>query len=179
VPLRAARPKPLRFWEPTRPTWRQAIRQVRLWLAIILLLALAAIAHVYDRYAHPPRIEAVTEPFTRCGYGRAANCVIDGDSFHIGERTIRVVGIDAAELAGKCEAERARAETSTRALQDWLNRGPFRMASNPHEPTDKYRRELMTVTRTNADGSEDRLAAYMTRHGGARPYAGGARGGWC
>jgi endonuclease YncB( thermonuclease family) len=179
VPLRPKANPPLRFWEPKPPSWSQAFRQVRVWLLVILMLTLAAMAHIYDRYAHPPKIEAVTEPFTRCGYGRGANCVVDGDTFHVGERIIRVAGIDAAELAGRCDAERAQAELSTRALQDWLNRGPFEMTSDAHQPTDKYGRELMTVTRAGDDGSADALADYMTREGGAHAYAGGTRGGWC
>ena len=181
VPLRAVRnPPPLRFWEPQRPTWRQALHQMRPVLLVIALLTAAAVFYLYDRAHRPPPVTVkVSEAFTRCGYGRGFHCVIDGDTFKIGERTIRVVGIDAAELAGQCDAEKAQAEASTRALQDWLNRGPFTMTSDPAEPTDKYGRELMTVTRTVADGSEEPLADYMTEQGGAHPYAGGTRGGWC
>jgi hypothetical protein len=35
------------------------------------------------------------------------------------------------------------------------------------------------VKRLNPDGSEDRLAEYMRREGGARAYWGAHRGGWC
>jgi len=176
VPLRAARnPPPLRFWEPKRPTWRQSLRQVRPWLFVIALLTAAAIFRLDDRANRPPlTIGKVDGQFTRCGYGRGANCVIDGDTFKIGERKIRVVGIDAAELAGLCDAERTQAEASTRALQDWLNRGPFEMASDPAAARDKYGRELMSVTRGG-----DNLKVYMTGQGGAHEYTGGARGGWC
>src|SRR5690606_41562414 len=116
---------------------------------------------------------------TRCGHGRGRNCVIDGDTFKIGARTIRVVGIDAAELAGKCRAEIAQAETSTRALQDWLTRGAFTMASDPRAPTDKAGRQLITVTRVAAGGGEERLADHMIRKGGARRYGGATLHGWC
>jgi micrococcal nuclease len=106
--------------------------------------------------------------------------VIDGDTFKIGERNIRVIGIDAAELGGECEAETVQAEASTRALQDWLNRGPFTLTYDPAEPLDKYGRELMTVTRKAADGNEHALANYMTEQGGAHGYDGNSpRGGWC
>jgi endonuclease YncB( thermonuclease family) len=172
---------PPRFWEPKRPAWRRAPRRIlRAFLSLSVLLALVTLAYAYGRATRPPMtVEQVGDPFTRCGYGRGINCVIDGDTFKIGTRTIRVVGIDAAELAGKCQAEIAQAETSTRALQDWLNHGAFRMASDPREPTDKYGRELMTVSRVAADGGEERLADYMIREGGARRYAGEARSVWC
>ena len=183
VPLRNVRnPPPLRFWEPQPPTWRQSLRAMRLWLLVIACITLSAIFYIADRHrraSQPSAVEQVEGPFTRCGYGRGNDCVIDGDTFHIGERTIRVKGIDAAELAGACPAETTQAEASTRALQDWLNRGPFVMTSAQDQPHDKYGRELMAVTRTAADGREEGLADYMTRQGGAHAYDGGARGGWC
>lgn len=47
------------------------------------------------------------------------------------------------------------------------------------EPTDRYGRGLRTVYRLRPNGSEDRLADFMRRDGGARGYLGGGRGGWC
>ena len=47
------------------------------------------------------------------------------------------------------------------------------------EPTDRYGRSLRTVYRLRPDGSEDRLADFMRREGGARGYWGGGRGEWC
>ena len=75
--------------------------------------------------------------------------------------------------------EAVQAEASTRALQGWLNRGPFRMTHRLEELTDRYGRGLRTVYRLRPDGSEDRLADCMRREGGARGYWGGGRGGWC
>ena len=124
----------------------------------------------------PERIEA---QFTRCGPGRGHACVIDGDTFKIGERKFRVTGIDTAEVEASCDAEAAQAETSTRALQDWLNRGAFQITTRIDEPTDRYGRTLAIVKRVRADGSEERLADWMQEHGGARGYDGGFRGGWC
>ena len=105
--------------------------------------------------------------------------MIDGDTFRLGERKVRVVGIDTAEVDARCPAEAAQAEASTAALQSWLNRGPFRMTARVDEPTDRYGRDLRIVKRINPDGSEDRLADYMQQNGGARGYLGGYRGGWC
>lgn len=45
--------------------------------------------------------------------------------------------------------------------------------------TDRYGRALRSVVRLRPDGSEDRLADYMQREGGARGYWGGFRDGWC
>jgi endonuclease YncB( thermonuclease family) len=171
----ARNPPPLRFW-PEPPAWRRHLRRVL--LLILLVMVVAGIA--FYRWANrpPPVTEQVGEQFTRCGYGRGHGCVVDGDTFRLGERTLRVAGIDAAELAGQCPEDTARAEASTRALQDWLNRGPFTITAGPGEPTDKYGRELVSVTRDVAGGGEERLDEYMTREGGAQRYDGGARGGW-
>lgn len=180
------RPVPLpRFWEPKESPWRRTLRRMgrrlgRAFLSLLVLLALVALAYAYGRATRPPiMVEQVGDPFTRCGHGRGRNCVIDGDTFKIGARTIRVAGIDAPELDGQCPAETTQAETATRALHDWLNRGPFTLTSDPRAPTDKYGRELMIVTRGAADGGEERLADYMIRQGGARRYGGEARDGWC
>ena len=176
---------PPRFWEPKEPPWRRALyrlgrRMGRAFLSLLVLLALVALAYAYGRATRPPaKVEPVSGSFTRCGHGRGVNCVIDGDTFKIGPRTIRVVGIDAPELAGRCPAETAQAEAATRALHDWLNRGPFTLSSDPRAPIDKYGRELMTVTRKVPGGGEEQLADYMIRKGGARRYDRGTRGGWC
>jgi endonuclease YncB( thermonuclease family) len=175
---------PPRFWEQEERPWRKALgrmgrRMGRAILSLLVLLALVAMAYAYGRATRPPAaVEQVGDLFTRCGHGRGINCVIDGDTFKIGSRTIRVAGIDAPELAGECPAETAEAETATRALHDWLNRGPFTMTPATRALTDKYGRELMTVTR-KAPGREEGLADYMIREGGARLYGGEARGGWC
>lgn len=111
--------------------------------------------------------------------GRGTYCVIDGDTFKLGERKVRVVGIDAAEVHARCPAEAIQAERSTAALQRWLNRSPFQMTARLDEPTDRYGRDLRIVKRVAPDGREDRLADFMQAEGEARSYLGGYRGGWC
>ncbi|MEP3144956.1 hypothetical protein [Qipengyuania citrea] len=91
----------------------------------------------------------------------------------MGKTSVRVVGIDTAEKDAGCPAEAVQAEASTRALQGWLNRGPFRMTHRLDEPTDRYGRALRTVYRLRSDGREDRQADFMRREGGARGYWGG------
>ena len=39
--------------------------------------------------------ERVAMRFTRCARGRGEGCVTDGDTFKLGKRRIRIVGIDA------------------------------------------------------------------------------------
>ena len=77
----------------------------------------------------------------------------------------------------RCPAEALQAEALTRALQGWLNWGPFRMTRRLDEPTECYSRGLRTVYRLRPDDCEDRLADLMRREGGARGYWGGGRGG--
>ena len=41
--------------------------------------------------------EQISAHFTRCGPGRGNACVVDGDTFKLGKRKIRIIGIDAPE----------------------------------------------------------------------------------
>jgi endonuclease YncB( thermonuclease family) len=163
--------------------WRQAFSETRPVVLLIALLALWAIARDAALLEPPAFLQTAPETiagsFTRCGPGRGHYCVIDGDTFKIGERKVRVVGIDTPEVEAQCAAEAAAAERATQALQAWLNRGPFRLTARIDEPTDRYGRALGIVRRVNPDGSEDRLADFMREGGYARRYLGGARGGWC
>lgn len=59
--------------------------------------------------------------------------------------------------------EAVQAEASTKALQGWLNRGPFRMTHRLDDSTDRYGRALRTVYRLRPDSSLDRLAGFMRR----------------
>jgi endonuclease YncB( thermonuclease family) len=181
VPLRAIRNRPRR----PRGTWGAAFAAMRPWLLLIALVTLAVI--LGDARAFEPPAFLQTAPqkiegrFTRCGPGRGYYCVIDGDTFKLGAQSVRVVGIDTAEAGehARCAREASQAEASTAALQSWLNRASFRISARIDEPTDRYGRSLRIVKRLNPDGSEDRLADYMRRAGGARSYLGGWRGGWC
>ncbi|MGN6356956.1 MAG: thermonuclease family protein [Novosphingobium sp.] len=86
--------------------------------------------------------ETVSATFTRCGPGRGEACVIDGDTFKLGERKIRIVGIDTPEVDARCPQEAQLAEAATVHIQEVLNRGPFQMIARLDEPTDRYGREL-------------------------------------
>ncbi len=173
---------PARF-KPRPPGWRDAFVSLRPWLLLIGFVTMAYIFTLPGAFSAPGWLssepQVIEGRFTRCGRGRGYYCVVDGDTFKLGDTSVRVVGIDTAEKDADCAAEAVQAEASTEALQAWLNRGPFRMTHRLDEPIDRYGRSLRTVYRLRPDGSEDRLADFMRREGGARGYWGGGRGGWC
>ena len=173
---------PARF-KPRPPGWRDAFVSLRPWLLLIGFVTMAYIFTLPGAFSAPGWLssepQVIEGRFTRCGRGRGYYCVVDGDTFKLGDRAVRVVGIDTAEREAECAAEAVQAEASTEALQGWLNRGPFRMTHRLDEPIDRYGRSLRTVYRLRPDGSEDRLADFMRAEGGARGYWGGGRGGWC
>ena len=173
---------PARF-KPRPPGWRDAFVSLRPWLLLIGFVTMAYIFTLPGAFSAPGWLssepQVIEGRFTRCGRGRGYYCVVDGDTFKLGDTSVRVVGIDTAEVEAECAAEAVQAEASTKALQGWLNRGPFRMTHRLDEPIDRYGRSLRTVYRLRPDGSEDRLADFMRAEGGARGYWGGGRGGWC
>ena len=173
---------PARF-KPRPPGWRDAFVSLRPWLLLIGFATMAYIFTLPGAFSAPGWLssepQVIEGRFTRCGRGRGYYCVVDGDTFKLGDRAVRVVGIDTAEREAECAAEAVQAEASTEALQGWLNRGPFRMTHRLDEPIDRYGRSLRTVYRLRPDGSEDRLADFMRNEGGARGYWGGGRGEWC
>lgn len=173
---------PARF-KPRPPGWRDAFVSLRPWLLLIGFVTMAYIFTLPGVFSAPGWLssepQVIEGRFTRCGRGRGYYCVVDGDTFKLGNTSVRVVGIDTAEKDADCAAEAVQAEASTEALQAWLNRGPFRMTHRLDEPIDRYGRSLRTVYRLRPDGSEDRLADFMRREGGARVYWGGGRGEWC
>jgi len=164
--------------------WGETWRQMRVWLLVLALSTFMLVLGVAQAFsATGPRTgyapEQISGNFGPCGPRADTLCVVDGDTFRINERRVRVVGIDTAERHARCDAEAALAARSTLALQQWLNRGPFTMTPNPARAIDRYGRELQIVARMAADGSVDALADWMQAEGGAREYGGGARSGWC
>lgn len=118
--------------------------------------------------------ERVAEHFTRCGRGRGHACVVDGDTFKLGDRKIRIIGIDAPEThPARCAEEAAKGEAATARLQALLNEGPFEMIGSRADLTDRYGRDLRTIVR---DGQS--IADQLREEGLVRRYL-GYRMPWC
>src|SRR5688500_18037969 len=75
-----------------RPRGRIAMLRPFAMLGVLILLWVTtdpALVEPIGLMATAP--ERVDERFTRCGRGRAHACVIDGDTFKLGDRKIRII----------------------------------------------------------------------------------------
>ena len=98
--------------------------------------------------------------------------VIDGDTFSIDNRRVRIAGIDAPEThPSRCTEEDRLGRAATDRLRSLLSRGTITMSGSGH---DQYGRELRNVSVNGNDVGEAMISAGL-----ARSYAGGARQPWC
>ena len=108
--------------------------------------------------------------------------VIDGDTFEARVRvwpgldvdtSVRLRGIDAAELHARCGDELAKAQAARTALETILGEGGVTVS---RVGIDKYggRVDATIATRNTAD-----VATAMLTGGWARSYDGRKRGSWC
>ena len=171
-------PRPVRFWPQRRRSATGTLRTI-----VLAIIALLIWPTLDPALIEPPAFlstgpETVDLRFGRCGVERGHACVVDGDTFRIGRRRIRIVEIDAPELAGQCQSERVLAQAATVKLQALLNEGPFVMRGRIDRPTDRYGRELRSVSRQRPDGSTRSIAAELREAGLARRYL-GRKASWC
>lgn len=97
---------------------------------------------------------------------------VDGDTIRCGEQRVRLVGLDAPELRGRCEEERQRALAATERLRSLLEGGVTLRETGQ----DRFGRTLAVVR----DSSGEDVADVLVREGLARAYHGrGPREGWC
>lgn len=167
-------------FKPNRraPSFKPRRHDIRRWLLVVPLLLMAgalldpSLIGPVGPLAAPP--ERVSAKFTRCGAGRGPACVVDGDTFRLGERVIRIIGIDAPELAApKCPAEAALAERAAERLRELLSEGEFELIAHRLQQLDRHGRELMAVR------SGDRsIGSRMIDEGLAHRYIGSRRS-WC
>lgn len=108
--------------------------------------------------------------------------VIDGDTLAVRARiwigldlvvSARIRGIDAPELRGKCDREKALAEAARAHLATVVAGGRLRLRRIEN---DKYAGRVLADIVTD-DGTDLREA--MLESGLARPYEGGGRDPWC
>ena len=183
---RAGSAPPLRFW-PGQRRRRRGLGRLAFGARPFLLAAIALLIWptLDARLVEPPTFlsmepEKVSQSFTRCGSGpRSAACVVDGDTIRLGDRRIRLIGIDTPEKEARCPAEAVAAEAAAARLEELLSERPFEMVGRIDEPTDRYGRELMAITRALPGGATQSIADDMRSMGVARRYAGGFRTGWC
>ena len=174
----------LRFWsEPKLSPLRRALFVAR---PLVLAGVLGSLWVGMDpALIEPPELlssepERVAERFSRCGFGRAHACVIDGDTFKLGKRKVRIIGIDAPEThPARCPEEARLGEQATARLQDLLNQGAFEMVAPAYGDHDRYGRDLRVIRRKLPDGSYQSIAADMRTSGLAHRYLGGFKTGWC
>ncbi len=115
-------------------------------------------------------------------YPAAVERVVDGDTLavrvtiwlqHDIRVAVRLRGIDAPELRGRCDGEKLRAEAATKALALLVTDRPVLLTSIEG---DKYFGRVVADEATS-DGKD--LGALLIAGGFARAYGGGARAPWC
>ena len=100
--------------------------------------------------------------------------MIDGDTFKLGDRKIRIIGIDAPELAEpRCPEEAALARRSADRLLALLNQGQFEMVAHRLQREDRHGRDLMVLERNGAS-----IGRQLIDEGLAQRYIGSKRS-WC
>jgi micrococcal nuclease len=163
-----------------------------LWLPLYALALVAAVlwfagALDFSRDgAAQPVAEAAATPatgersrrgvvFGLCDQGGGTNCVVTGDTFFLGGKSVRVAGIHApATHSARCDAEALLGWAAAERLHSALNGGTVRM--NPVQPgRDPNGRLLRRVSVDGRDVGELLVAAGLARRAGNPP----PEGSWC
>ncbi len=162
------------FWPKGKPQRRRRLLTI---VAIPLLLLAGALLDPAIIAPFGPlasRPERVAATFTPCGPGRGTACVIDGDTFKLGERKVRITGIDAPEVATpRCPAEAALGRKAGDRLLALLNQGDFDLVGHRFNGRDRHGRDLRTLWRGNTS-----IGDQLITEGLAHRYMGMKRS-WC
>lgn len=159
---------------PSFKPQRRDVRQL-LWFAPLLLL----LGALFDPSLIAPvgplaATERVSARFHLCGAVAGSACVIDGDTFRLGDRTIRITGIDAPELKEPhCPSEAVRARQAADRLLVLLNEGPFDMVAHRLQRRDRFGRDLMVIERNGIS-----IGRQLMDEDLAHRYIGSKRS-WC
>ena len=145
--------------------------RVKSWVAPIAVLLVGG---VHFNAAHAGASRPSRGPqFELCGAVRTT-CVVDGDTFWLDRRKVRIADIDTPEIGEpKCDAEFALGMKATRRLRELLNAGPFALEAIPGRDQDKYGRDLRVVVRSGRS-----LGDQLVQEGLARTWS-GRREPWC
>ena len=115
-------------------------------------------------------------------YLGAVERVVDGDTIAVRVTVwlqqdltvlVRLRGIDAPEMRGRCTDERLRAEAATTALAELVAGGSVVLSEIEG---DKYFGRVLADVAT-PEGAD--VGRALIERGFARAYDGGTRGGWC
>ncbi len=102
---------------------------------------------------------------------RRVTCVVDGDTLWYQGTKIRLIGIDAPEVEGRCAAERQIAAQATQYLTALLNTGLRKIA---FDGEDRYGRALARLWVTEGEVGPAMLAAGL-----AEPFPRRGPPPWC
>ena len=146
-----------------------------------LLIALLVLAGaLLDPSFFPPigptaaRPERISARFTRCGPGQNLACVNDGDTIRLGQRTVRLIGIDAPEVEdASCATERALGERAANRLLALINQGEFDLVGHRFHNRDSRGRDLRLARRGDVSFGDQLMSEGL-----AHRYFGVKRD-WC
>ena len=117
--------------------------------------------------------------------------VVDGDTFvarvavWLGQEVVtkvRLRGVDAPELNGRCEAENRLAREAKQVLDEFLAGGPVFLhdiGAGKYAGRVIARAYVAGRSRAQANEKPQEAGAMLLAGGYARPYRGGRRKGWC
>jgi micrococcal nuclease len=128
------------------------------------------VRHVLQESGPDRSVRAPSRAMPICRGGVRQNCVVDGDTFWLDGEKIRIEGIDAPEVKGKCRHELDLAAKATKRLSSLLSHQTIEIDRNGK---DGFGRTLVQVSTGRGE-----IGSVMIREGLAREYAGG-RGSWC
>jgi micrococcal nuclease len=101
--------------------------------------------------------------FGLCNQGGLTNCVVSGDSFYLGGKTVRIAGIEAPQLYGAaCPKEAAIGRKSAARLQVILNSGELEM-TKVGQDLDRYGLMLRSVAVDGKDVGRTLVSASLAR----------------
>ena len=139
---------------------------------IAVLLALPGVAMAADTIPGPIQAEVIR--------------VIDGDTIEVRakiwldqyiETNVRLAGLDAPELRGKCEREKALALRVKARLEQLAKPGSRVRLTRIREG--KYAGRVVAVVSFHYLYGQETLATVLIAEGLGREYDGGRREGWC